>query len=353
MLTRSNYTLPRLLAQITRLLSRFSLFGVREYQHVISGEHLCEINFRITQKISDIEIQDIIDARTQFPRSHVFEPRYVVEIERAVWDLKTGMGFSPRTKIGIKETSSWTLGNLQNTAVPLSTRVPSLSGEHILLPSNGFYHWLIEDLPTFLPLLNSQKEILVWKNAPKYVFDFLKIIDVPYAPVGRFIEVNSVSIVSKNEDSGWASRQDVEVLRTFFKEYRRNREKSKKVYISRVSSSRTQVWERELQSLLVEDGWSVIELQTLDLEAQINLISTANVIAGIHGAGLSHMVWMNPASLVIELGGSGYRTCYTSLARACGHQYERIQFRDSNEYRSTQSAATDLNLAISKLSNKD
>ncbi len=353
MLIRSNYTLPRLLAQITRQLSRINFFSVREYQHLISGEYMCDVNFRIKTKISEFEIQEIVDVRTLFPRSHVFEPRYEVEIEGAVWDVKTGMGFSPNTKIGIKETSSWMLGNLQNTAVPVATRVPKLQGEYVLLPSNGFYHWLIEDLPTFLPILNSQKEILVWKDAPKYVFDFLKLSNVRYVPVGRFVEVNSVSVVSKNEDSGWASRQDVEVLRTFFKKYRRTSEKSKKVYISRISSTRSQVWERELQSLLAEDGWSVIELQTLDLEAQINLISTASVLAGIHGAGLSHMVWMNPDSLVIELGGSGYRSCYTSLAKACGIHHERIQFNDSIKYKSSQSAATDLKLAISKLLNRD
>ena len=353
MLSRSKYIIPRLMAQLTRQLSRLNLFSVREYQYLMSGEYLCDINFRVVSKIFEFEMQDIVDARTQFPRSHVFEPRYLVDIERAIWDVKTGMGFSSSTKVGIKETSSWTLGNLQNTAVPIATRVPNFDGEYILLPSNGFYHWLIEDLPTFLPLLITQKEVLVWNYAPKYVFDFLRFMNIPFNPVERFVEVRSVSIVSKNEDSGWASRQDVEVLRAFFKDYRRDQEKSKKVYISRVTSTRTQIWEQELQSLLVEDGWTVIELQALDFEAQINLISTASVLAGIHGAGLAHMVWMNSDSIVIELGGQGYRPCYTSLAKACGLQYERIQFSENNECRSSQFTAIDLKLAISNLIDKD
>ena len=353
MLTRSKYIIPRLMAQLTRQLSRLNLFSVREYQYLISGEYLCDINFRVVRKIYEFEIQDIVDARTQFPRSHVFEPRYLVDVERALWDVKTGMGFCSGAKVGIKETSSWTLGNLQNTAVPIGTRNPNFEGEYILLPSNGFYHWLIEDLPTFLPLLISQKQVLVWNYAPKYVFDFLRLLNIPHVTVERFVEVRSVSIVSKNEDSGWASRQDVEVLRTFFKDYRRDQEKSKKVYISRVTSTRTQIWERELQSLLIEDGWTVIELQGLDFEAQINLISTASVLAGIHGAGLAHMVWMNSDSLVIELGGRGYRSCYTSLAKACGLQYERIQFAETNEDGTLHSTATDLKLAISNLIDND
>lgn len=343
------------MAQITRKLSRVNIFSVRNYEHLLSGEKLSNTNFNLLSKMNELEMQDIIDARTQIVRSHVFEPRYRLDVKNALWDVKTGMGFSLKTKNGIKETSSWTIGNLQNTAVPIAPRAPFMNGEFFLLPSNGFYHWLIEDLPTFLPLLPSRHEtkILVWEYAPKYVIDFLRLAMIPHVLVGRFVRVESLGVISKNEDSGWSSKQDVGTLRSFFMNGFKDQEEFRKIYISRISSTRTQIWESELQNLLRNDGWTVIELQDFSLESQIKLISSAGILAGLHGAGLSHMVWMNPNSRVIELGGSGYRSCYTSLAQACGHQYARIQFSDTCELGQIASIANELKSTISNFASKD
>ena len=56
------------------------------------------------------------------------------------------------------------------------------------------------------------------------------------------------------------------------------------------------------------------------LRSQILFTQNCNIMIGLHGAGLTHSLWMPTESIVIEILPRGFGS-YRTLARAAGHQY--------------------------------
>lgn len=69
----------------------------------------------------------------------------------------------------------------------------------------------------------------------------------------------------------------------------------------------------------------------------IRRVNQAKVLIGQTGAGLTHMLWLSPGSLVIELTISpsakvevpAWKDCYAALAARLGHRYMRIEVQNS------------------------
>ena len=108
------------------------------------------------------------------------------------------------------------------------------------------------------------------------------------------------------------------------------------VYISRSRSKARKVQrETELEEYIKLIGGDVVWLEDLKFEEQIGRLLNAKVIIGLHGAGLSHMLWAPSQALVLEiLPQQEANACYLSLANACAHRYYSIECDDceNSEY---------------------
>jgi capsular polysaccharide biosynthesis protein len=98
-----------------------------------------------------------------------------------------------------------------------------------------------------------------------------------------------------------------------------------------LNSTRSPRFEARLTEELVKRGWKIILSENLNMSEQIELFSGASWIAGVHGAGLSSMVWMNEGSRVTELGPARFVPCYSRLATILSHDYQRVEFTDSDK----------------------
>ena len=70
-----------------------------------------------------------------------------------------------------------------------------------------------------------------------------------------------------------------------------------------------------------------VDLAALSIEAQIELATRTDLLAGVHGAGLTHLLWLPPHAAVLEIdptGGPGWR-CYEHLAAWTGHGHARLE----------------------------
>lgn len=76
----------------------------------------------------------------------------------------------------------------------------------------------------------------------------------------------------------------------------------------------------------------VVDPSQMDPEDVILALSSAKVILGQYGAGLSHQIWMHPGSLVVEITArerNQFTTwVYKHLAKSLGHRYARLQVQD-------------------------
>jgi protein O-GlcNAc transferase len=96
-------------------------------------------------------------------------------------------------------------------------------------------------------------------------------------------------------------------------------------YIDRKSSRKL-----ENQALLLDDlkttypdiTINIVDFAALSFREQVETVATTDILVGVHGAGLTHSMWLPPHSAVVEIlpekvGHKGFR----NLAKLRGHQY--------------------------------
>jgi capsular polysaccharide biosynthesis protein len=117
------------------------------------------------------------------------------------------------------------------------------------------------------------------------------------------------------------------------------------IYISRADAAQRFIEnEAELFPILdhAADGIvvKVVQLEGRSLADQIQLFQACRLLVGLHGAGLTNMLWMPTGSHVIEIRrrGDDHNNCYFAMACALGHRYSYVQADDVLPGQSTQSA---------------
>jgi hypothetical protein len=104
----------------------------------------------------------------------------------------------------------------------------------------------------------------------------------------------------------------------------------KRIFISRNDTQGRKVLnEPALRQLLVRYDFEIVSLTNMPLAAQIELFAQAEIVAGVHGAGLTNILFASPACRVIEILPPLVATqAYWLLAAALGQQYSVITAKD-------------------------
>lgn len=113
----------------------------------------------------------------------------------------------------------------------------------------------------------------------------------------------------------------------------------RKIFIQRNGPTRRIENEVKVLKLFTEYGFDVMDFSSLCFEEQIKTALGASVLAGVHGAGLTNMIFMMPGSRVLELTTrlKGDQYYYYTLSNAMGHHYY-YQHCASNSSQSIQEA---------------
>ena len=110
------------------------------------------------------------------------------------------------------------------------------------------------------------------------------------------------------------------------------KEKPKGIVVSRGSST-TRRWlnEDECMEVLNSLGFKLIDPSKMSMLEQINTFSSAEVILGPHGAGLTNLMFSCPDTKVIEIrsneqgGEYSSATCYEELSNILGIEHHIFQ----------------------------
>lgn len=128
-------------------------------------------------------------------------------------------------------------------------------------------------------------------------------------------------------DSWFIHPKDYKMLSEFGNEATHEREQSahEKICVSRRDTHRSLTDEAQLEDILRAQGFFVVSLKNMSWPEQITLFQEAKIVAGLHGAGLSNLVFSHPGINVVELI-NGYH-CNRSFEWIChvaGHTYNKI-----------------------------
>lgn len=272
-----------------------------------------------------------------------YRPRFVYGISDAIIDPISNLVYDSNGQF-IAESSSWlALRQFYSWPQP-KIRVPRsrLSGEFIFLADNGYYHWLIEDLPVFLKSLAMMPNarVISPRTATRYVHEVAGLINNEIVHIDSPVRVERLVMTAKTAGLGsplgglTPHPADVAILRDFFAKYRETGPGDRKVYLSRVGEKRSPVNESDLQLDMEKWGYVPFSGTGMSLRSQIALFSSARQLVGMHGAALANIVWSPEGVDVCEIFSSGYMpSCYSALTSIRRGSYTPLSYNSGLENR--------------------
>lgn len=187
------------------------------------------------------------------------------------------------------------------------------TGLYAMSATRGIYHWLVDRVPFFAWMMTEDAPdaaILLSDEAPSFERDTLELIGLDkkgIVAVGRALSVGKL-LVSRVGFRGLVQWEQVSpVFEALSAEAKRVAVENsftspKRIYISRRDAQRRQLTnEAELEALLGERGYSCLTFAGMPLWKQIAMVSQADSIVAPHGAGLSHLMFLQKTCTVTEI----------------------------------------------------
>ena len=229
-------------------------------------------------------------------------------------------------------------------AFRLGIRKPAVI-DHALMPvdehANGYFHWLCDSLPRLELLAHcgyplSDTTIIVPHMAVfPYVLPSLEPFQAASIHCGsreEYWRVRHLDLVSPLAPTGNYRPWVMQKLRSRMVAWYGSSSVQPqgegggplRIFISRAKALRRKILgESILDSVLARYGIQKVCLEDLDFPAQVALCARAELIVGLHGAGLSNMLWAPSGAKVLEIRfkGDSHNNCYFSLASAMDQSY--------------------------------
>jgi hypothetical protein len=323
----------------SRFVTKFSIiFGLslNNIEILLHAENPYNSKFKVIEKYSELEHYSYSDYESNDLIGHTFQQSYHLKISDVILDTKTSVLFTLDRKL-ISESSSWSPEYLSASTY---TKPPRLNqGSKIIakrplisLSSNSFYHWLNEDLPHYLYLREKLVDPLtiVSMKRPGFVSDFLETNSIDFLEVPRYSKCSEYDFITNKSNVGWPHPKDLSIIKKHFGIHFSELIPDKKIFISRIGDSRSPKFETELILQLEDNGWQILNTAKMTLAEQVAVISSAEVLAGIHGAGLSGVNWMSPGTKLVEIGTDRFVRCFQRLANLNDVKYSRINYKNDS-----------------------
>ncbi|MGB3510483.1 MAG: glycosyltransferase 61 family protein [Microcoleaceae cyanobacterium] len=204
----------------------------------------------------------------------------------------------------------------------------------------NYYHWMIDVLPRIELLRHSEID---FNSIDKFVFnrhgasyhketlDYLGISQNKVIHTWQYPHIKATELVVPSAPFRSSSPKEIRIpkwvckflKKKFLEENLATLPKaSKRIYISRGSSSRKIVNEEQFMQVLGRLSFELVTFESMSVFEQAALIAEAEIVVAPHGAGLANLVFCSPGTKVIELFSPSYvNVCYWILSNQCNLEY--------------------------------
>jgi capsular polysaccharide biosynthesis protein len=244
----------------------------------------------------------------------------------------------------------------------IKKKVKNIEGDCVVINHSwyqNYYHWMIEITPRLFlikdDLLN--KKIIVHKNISKFHLDVLSKFnfkEIVFIEDNELVKCESIYFTSfpnyyTNRYMTIASKQikliELNINYLLMKRIKQwleannsliKKEKDtnkNKIYISRKKAGHRKILnEVELEGVLDKNGFTKVFLEDYSFDQQIQLLNSSSMVVGIHGAGLTNILFMEPKSHVINLISEHHHEfCYLTIAGIADLNYAHINCKGTNK----------------------
>ncbi|MCF8342709.1 MAG: glycosyltransferase family 61 protein [Chitinophagaceae bacterium] len=215
--------------------------------------------------------------------------------------------------------------------------------------STNFFHWMTEVVPKLQHLATIGENLIIYIPEPIFRQSFAKFTLSLFANISfRAISINHITkfIIQKayfcnlKMQSGNYHPEIIKGAALFLKtSVQQNYLSAKRVFIYRdILDGRGIENFNEIIPLLDQYGFHIVDLGKLTTEEQIASMQNCEILAGVHGAGLTNMMFLPSGAKVLELRrhDDNLNNCYFSLASALGHNYYYLLCNVNDESLPTQ-----------------
>ena len=197
----------------------------------------------------------------------------------------------------------------------------------------NFWHLIFDSLPKiklleeanislndFDSIIVDQKNHSAWKKITEvFNVSFDKLLESRSNP---FITAENIIYVSLGyllPPDKWA----LDWLNGVFSAGIKVTKQDRKIYISRRNAKHRRFEQEDIfYQKLKAAGFERIEMETLTLQQQIEVMRRAKAVIAPHGAGLTNLVWCRPGTKIVELFGYEYvNVCYWNICNMLQLRY--------------------------------
>lgn len=195
--------------------------------------------------------------------------------------------------------------------------------------SNGYFHWLTDALPRLLAAdeVNNQIAIILPEHYKhqRFITESLELLNrrVTYYSHSKALRVGTLLLPSHTAGTGNYNHKLINQVRAAFTlGYPKNGKR--KIFISRQKASRRKIDnETDVIALLKQFDFEIHHFEDYSFAKQVEIMAQCQCVAGLHGAGLTNMLFMHAGGKVLEFRNAddNHSNCYFSLASELGHDY--------------------------------
>lgn len=198
--------------------------------------------------------------------------------------------------------------------------------------SNGYFHWMCD----VLQKMYAARNILPYSTLIlpcNFTLPFIRA-SLESFPVGRiftlpektYLSAREINVIQPVAPSGNYHLPSLAGVVSLLKKrhLRQSPLPADRIFVSRRRAGRRKIVnEEEVIQLCIRHGFQPVCFEDFPFEDQISLAHGAKYLIGLHGAGLTNMMFMQPGSRVMELKAEHDHVnhCYFSLASACDIKY--------------------------------
>lgn len=198
----------------------------------------------------------------------------------------------------------------------------------------NYYSWLLKHLARLRGVRKYEQEtgntvtLIVPPNLPEYAQETLRILGYESQCItwhGGPVQVDKFVVPSHPEPTPETIQWIQSVGRQLAPpDQPGNRDTNGWIYISRQKAGRRRL-ENYSEIELVFEQYDVtpIRCEELPLEEQVRVFREADGVIGIHGAGLSNIIWGDDLA-VIEIFNNAGKTVYRNLSDVMDHKYDHV-----------------------------
>jgi capsular polysaccharide biosynthesis protein len=198
--------------------------------------------------------------------------------------------------------------------------------------SKGYFHWMTDVLPKLISLPEKYRShvLLLPKEYEDLAFvphslQRLNFDKIYYFEKDEIIKANELIIPGIMAETGNYNDRMMSVLREqVLGSFKNLAKQTARVFVLRNKNiPRKIINETEIVELVKKYGFTVICFEESTWNEQVELMSSCSMLIGIHGAGLTNILFMPKGASVLELRrkDDSHNNCYFSLASALELNY--------------------------------